>query len=170
MVNMNKTPLDYGDKVKLDIKDKKILEVLQKEARLPISEISKKVKMPADSVKYRINRLEKLGVIRFYHAVLNFSLLGNPMYSYTFFSLSAMKENEEKEFINFLVSHSKVTWVSKTTGKWDFIIGACSKDLKEYDGILKSIRLKFIKFIKDYETISTIDEYKWDMMYNIIDV
>ena len=123
--------IKVGQKVLLDAKDKRILEVLQKNARLPVSRIAKEVKMPPDSVKYRVKRLEKLGVIRFYHAVLNFALLGNPMYSYTFFSLFAMEENKEKEFVNYLISLPKVSWISKTAGKWDFIIGTCTKDFKE---------------------------------------
>jgi len=166
---MEKSHIKFGEKIKLDKNDKNILEVLQKEARLPITKIAKKVKMPVDSVKYRIQRLEKLGVIRFYHAVINFPLLGYPMYSYTPISLSAMDHKEEEAFIKYLVSQPKITWISKTTGKWDFIIGTCTKDFKEYDEILKSIRLKFNKFIKDYETISTIEEYKWDLMYELIE-
>jgi len=109
--------IKFGERVSLDSKDKKILEVLQKNARLPVSKIAKQVKMPADSVKYRIKRLEKLGVIRFYHTVLNFALLRNPMSSYTFFSLFAMEENKEKEFVNYLVSEPKIFWISKTSGK-----------------------------------------------------
>lgn len=166
---MDRSLIKFGDKVKLDKNDKNILEILQNEARLPISKIAKKVKMPADSVKYRVQRLERLGVIRFYHAVLNFPLLGSPMYSYTPLSLFVMNDTEEKSFIHHLVSHPKITWVSKTTGKWDFIIGTCTKDFKEYDEIIRSIRLKFAKFIKDFETVSTIEEYKYDTMYGLID-
>jgi len=162
--------ITFGPKVSLDMKDKKILEVLQKNARLPVSRIAKKVEMPADSVKYRIKRLEKLGVIRLYHAVLNFPLLGHPMYNYTLFSLFAMGETKEKEFVNFLISEPKITWISKTSGKWDFVIGICAKDFKELEELLQRIRIRFVKHIKDYETISTIDEYKYDFMYDIIDV
>ena len=162
--------VQFGSKVSLDEKDKKILEVLQKDARLPVSKIAKKVQMPADSVKYRIKRLEKLRVIRFYHAVLNYPLLGHPMYSYTLVSLLAMGEDIEKKFINYLISEPKVTWISKTSSKWDFIIGTCTKDFKELDQLLQKLRLNFVKYIKDYETISTIDEYKFDFMYDIIEV
>lgn len=160
--------LRFGTPVKLDAKDKKILEILQKEARLPISKIAKKAGMPADSVKYRIRRLEKEGVIRFYHAALNPSLLGYPMFTYTLFSLFAMDETTEKQFINFLVDHPKITWVSKNSGKWNFIIGTCTKDFKEYDEVLNQIRTRFDKHIKEFETTSTIEEYKWDMMYQLI--
>lgn len=170
MVNMHRSHIKFGDKVKLDKNDKKILEVLQYEARLPISQIAKKVKMPADSVKYRIQRLEKLGVIRLYHAVLNFPLLGTPMYSFTLISLFAMDDTQEKAFVNNLVAHPKITWISKTTGRWDFVIGTCAKDFKDYDEIIRSIRLKFSKLIKDFESLSTIEEYKYDVMYELIDV
>ncbi len=162
--------IKFGDRVSLDAKDKKILEVLQKNARLPVSKISKEVSMPADSVKYRIRRLEKLGVIRFYHAVLNFALLGNPMYSYTFFSLYAMEEDKEREFVNYLISEPKISWISKTSGKWDFIIGTCTKDFKELDELLQKVRRRFVKYIKDFNTSSTIEEYKWDFMYDSIEV
>jgi len=167
---MEKSNIRFGQQVKLDKNDKKILEVLQKEARLPLNQIAKKVRMPVDSVKYRVHRLEKLGVIRFYHAVINFPLLGNPMYTYAALTLLALSEKDEKEFINYLVSQPKITWVCKTSGRWDFIIGICSRDFKEFDEILRKIRLKFNKFIKDYETGSTIEEYKWDTMYDIIEV
>lgn len=170
---MNKKKLSeikVGPKANLDKKDKKILEVLQKNARLPVSKIAKEVKMPADSVKYRIKRLEKLGVIRFYHAVLNFALLGNPMYSYTFISLFSMEETKENEFINHLVAQPKITWISKTSGKWDFIIGTCTKDFKELDELIQEIRRRYVKYIKDFETSSTIEEYKWDFMYDSLEV
>lgn len=155
-------------KLNWDAKDKKILEVLQAEARLPVSKIAKKLGLPADSVKYRIKRLEKERVIRFYHAVLNPARLGHPMFTYTFFSLFAMNESTEKRFIYFLVEHPKITWVSKNSGKWNFIIGTCTRDFKEYDEILNQIRSRFDRYIKEFETSSTIEEYKWDMMYQLI--
>lgn len=164
----NKSNILFGKNVSLDEKDKRILEVLQKEARLPISKIAKKLRLPPDTVKYRIRRMENLGVIRFYHAVLNFPLLGNPMYSYTLLALYAMDRKKESEFIEYLRQQPKITWISKTSGKWDFIIGTCTKDFKEFDELLHEMRVRFVDYIKDYETVSTIDEYKWDMMYDVI--
>lgn len=161
--------IKFDKPIALDGKDKKILEVLQKEARLPVSKIAKLVQMPADSVKYRIKRLEKLGVIRFYHAVLNFAMLGHPMYSYTLFSFFALDAESEKSFINFVTAKPKATFVAKSSGKWDFIVGTCTKDFKELDGMLHQIRSKFSKHIKDYDTISTIEEYKYDFMYGLIE-
>ena len=51
--------ITHGERVKLDSKDKKILEQLQKNARLSIAEIAKNTKLPRDVVVYRIKKLEK---------------------------------------------------------------------------------------------------------------
>ena len=48
------------EKIKLDSKDKKILELLYKNSRTPVSEIARKTGIPKDSVLYRVKRLEKL--------------------------------------------------------------------------------------------------------------
>jgi|SRR3989344_5592649 len=167
---MAKTPiLEFGDKVKLDSKDKKIIELLQLDGRAPISDISRKTKIPRDSIKYRIKRLEKLKVIRFYHAFLNPAKLGYPMYSYVTFKLYNLDEKKEKEFINFLVSLPKVVYVSKTTGSWDMSIGVCAKDFKDFDDVLREIRGKFADEIKDIETGSVIQEFKDDYMVDLIE-
>ena len=54
-----KYELEYGEKVKLDGKDKKIIEQLQKDAKQSISDIARKTKLPRDLVKYRIKKLEE---------------------------------------------------------------------------------------------------------------
>ena len=56
----------YGEKVKLDQKDKKILSLLDHDARLTVAEISRKTGIQRDSVLYRINRMKKMRVIRFF--------------------------------------------------------------------------------------------------------
>ncbi len=160
--------LEFGAKVKLDAKDKKIIELLQKNARMTISQVSRSTGIPRDSVKYRIRRLEKEKVIRFYHAFLNPSKIGYPMYTYVTFMLSNMTEDREKKFILFLVTHPNIIYVSKNSGKWDITIGVCSKNFKEFDDIIRNIRLKFSDIIKDYESSSVIQEYKYDWMADLI--
>ena len=42
--------------------DKKILELLQKDARVPITHIAREVNMSENGVKYRLDKLEEKGV------------------------------------------------------------------------------------------------------------
>jgi len=121
--------------IKLDSKDKKILELLSQDARMSISEISKKSKIQRDSVAYRINKLEKLNVIKFYTTILNPSALGFPIYSYVHIKLHNLDESLEKQFVAFLVANPQVTYVVKISGEWDYDITIAAKDLGNFTRI-----------------------------------
>jgi len=163
-----KYELVYGEKVKLDNKDKKIIEQLQKNAKQSISDIPRKTQLPRDVVKYRIKRLEEEKVIRFYHAFLNPSKLGYPLYAYITFSLFNLELEDEEKFILFLKQHPKIIYVAKFSGKWDFCIGVCAKDYKELDETIRDIRKKYTKIIKEFEVNPVIQEYKYDWMVDLI--
>lgn len=160
--------LEHGEKVKLDEKDKKILEQLQKNARQTIAEIAKNTKLPRDVVVYRIKKLEQLKVIRAHHTLLNPNKLGYPLYVYVLFSCYNIKPEEENKFINYLKSHKQIIYVAKNSGKFDFTIGVCARNYKEFDEIIREIRQKFTDVIKDIETLPTIQEYKYDWMVDLI--
>ena len=162
-------PLEFGEKVKLDGKDKKILSLLQLNGRMPISDIARKTQIPRDSVKYRIKRLENLKVINFYHAFINPSKLGFPMFTYVVFKLYNIDEKREKELVSFLTKMSKVVYVCKTAGSWDLSIGICARDFKDFDDTLRKIRSKFADEIKDIESGSVIEQYKYDYMADLIE-
>ena len=160
--------IEYGEKAKIDNKDKKILGVLDKNARLSVAEISRKTSIQRDSVLYRINRMKKLKVIRFFHTVLNPSILGHDIYSFVSFNLYNLTPEKEKELTGYFKSHLNIVYVVKTTGKWDFMINIAAKNLKQFDEIMQSIRMKFSDIIKEYETSSIIQEYKYDYMVDLI--
>lgn len=63
-------------KANLDCIDESIIEVLQERARTTIKEISSKVFLSSPAVTARIERLERKGVIRGYHAQLDLETLG----------------------------------------------------------------------------------------------
>ena len=157
-----------GEKVKLDSKDKKIIEQLQKNCRQTIAEIAKVTKLPRDVVVYRIKKLEQNKVIRAHHTMLNPIKLGYPLYSYVFFSCYNLSPEEEDKFIEFLVSHHNIIYVAKNSGEFDFSIGILAEDYMEFDGILRSIRQKFTDAIKEIKITPVIQEYKYDYMVDLI--
>lgn len=55
----------------LDQVDRQILEILRRNARTPISEVARAVRLSAAPVSRRIDRLEQAGVIRGYTAVID---------------------------------------------------------------------------------------------------
>ena len=160
--------LEYGEKVKVDVKDKKILEQLQKNARQTIAEIAKNTKLPRDVVVYRIKKLENSKVIRTHHTLLNPIKLGYPLYVYVYFSCYNIKPEEEIKLINYLKNHKQIIYVAKCSGKYDFAIGVCAKNYREYDEIIREIRQHFTDLIKDIDQTPIIQEYKYDWMVDLI--
>lgn len=160
--------LEHGEKVKLDAKDKKILEQLQLNARQTIAKIAKKTKLPRDVVVYRIKKLENSKVIRAHHTLLNPTKLGFPLYIYVMFSCYNIKPEEENKFIDFLKNQNQIIYVCKSSGKYDFGIGVCAKTYQEYDEIIREIRQKFTDVIKDIDQMPIIQEYKFDWMVDLI--
>lgn len=108
--------------------------------RQTIAEIAKNTKLPRDVVVYRIKKLENSKVIRAHHTLLNPNKLGYPLYVYAYFSCYNVKPEDENKFINFLKNNKQIIYVAKTSGKYDFTIGVCARNYKEYDEIIREIR------------------------------
>ena len=59
-----------------DAIDRKIIRLLQRDARMPIKEIANQVFLSPPAVSARMERLEKAGVIVGYHAEINPQMFG----------------------------------------------------------------------------------------------
>ena len=161
--------IGYGERVKLDGKDKAILECLERNARLSVAMIARKTGIQRDSVLYRMKRLIALKVIRSFHTVLNPPILGYPVYVFVNLELHNLSTEAEKGLLAFLTAHRNIVYCAKTTGKWDLTLVIAARDLKNFDEIIHEIRMKFPKILKDYESASIIQEYKYDAMAGLID-
>ena len=61
---------------RLDKVDIKIINLLQRNARITLKDISSAVYLPSPAVSARIDKLEKFGIIEGYHAKVNREVLG----------------------------------------------------------------------------------------------
>jgi len=136
--------------IKLDAKDRKILYALDKNSRQPLSKIAKKVSLSRESILYRLKRYIKQGLIQNYLVVVNLAKFGLTVHKICV-KLHNISENEEKELIDYLVSHKKIPWVSSCDGKYSLIFAPKAKDLVELNDIVKEIRSKFGKFFLEMD-------------------
>ncbi|MBW2990917.1 Lrp/AsnC family transcriptional regulator [Candidatus Woesearchaeota archaeon] len=159
-----KTPV-----AKLDKTDKKILGVLYKNSRALIKEISRKTGIQRDVVKYRIDKMKKQGVIRYFTTVLNPAKMGHPIYTWINIVFQSFDPVEQKKFQNYLLYHKNIAYMAKVSGKYHFVIAICAKDLEHFEQIFEGILEKFSHLIKEYNSSSLIEEYKYDYMVDLID-
>ena len=152
------TVFEYKEKLKLDKKDKKILYELYKNARIPVSVIAKKVELSKDTIKYRIRRMEKAGLILGYTTVVNLNRFG---FHWNILLLQTKFDNaeQEKKFIEFLQSSKNVLKVMKCSGKWDYQIDVVYVSFLELDEIVNGI--KKLTLLLDFSVLNCLKEIKY---------
>jgi DNA-binding Lrp family transcriptional regulator len=167
-INSSKESHIYTQRYKFDTFDKKIILVLNEDARQSLADISKKVGLSRDAVKNRIKKLIKGKVIINFKPILNTPAMGFPIVNYVFISLYNPTPDEEKKFIKFLKLQKKITYVASLIGKWDFIIDIMAENPGEFNIIMKGIRQNFPNLIKDYEICGVLEEHKYEELAGLL--
>lgn len=139
-------------KVKLDVKDKKIFSILSFNARIPLTQLAKKVALSRDAVNYRIKNYEKKGVIQGYRTMIDISKFGYNNY-HLFIKLNNPSQEVEKRILNKLIKYPFIRAIIKFSGNFDFEIALIAKDLKELDKIIEKIMDDCSNFLQDYDIL-----------------
>ncbi|MDO8741479.1 MAG: Lrp/AsnC family transcriptional regulator [Candidatus Woesearchaeota archaeon] len=134
--------------IKLDLKDKKIIAELSLNARENISDVAKKVGLSKQVVKYRLENLEKRGIIEGYYAILNINKLGYLYYRF-FVKFQNVNPEKENEIIEFCRKHKKIGRVFQLDGDWDFAVAVWAKDIIEFEEVIDEILDKFGKYFEE---------------------
>ncbi|MBP7708271.1 Lrp/AsnC family transcriptional regulator [Candidatus Pacearchaeota archaeon] len=146
------------EKIKLDIKDKKILAILSANARTPLTAIAKQVELSRDSVDYRIRGYEKKGLIQDYITLVNIKKFGYANY-HLFVKLNNPSKELEEEFISSLKANHYVRAVIKFNGTFDFEVALITKSIEELDELITSIISQNQEIIQDYEILPITKTY-----------
>jgi len=121
-------------KAKIDSYDKKIMYELDFNSRIPISALARKVRLPKETVNYRIKRLEAAGTLRYFHALINASHLGY-LYYRVGFKFRSMTAKMETEIVEFLAEEKSCANIRIGEGRYDVVFLAIHKTagtLKEF--------------------------------------
>lgn len=142
------------NKVTLDKKDLKILQILDFNAREINSKIAKKLKISKPAVEYRINRLLKNKIIEGFYTILDVSKFGFVPYRISI-KLKDINETKQKEILDYMKKNDNVGWLFSLGGKWDIALTIYSKNIMEFEKISKVILNKLTKNILE-KTISIV--------------
>jgi Lrp/AsnC family leucine-responsive transcriptional regulator len=110
----------------IDDIDKKIMKLLQHNARMPISQISKEISMSQPSVKERIIKLEDKKIISEYCTVFNLRDLNRGT---TTFIL--IKTEHCQELVDFCKEAREVTDLFRISGEFNYLIKVQTASVEE---------------------------------------
>ncbi len=149
-------------KINLDEKDKSILNILIKNARVSIAEIVYKTGLLRDTVAYRLKKLEKSSLIAHYHTLIDPAVLGYSYFAIALLKLEPVPESELLEFQNKLMRMPNITHINKTLGSIDMVLYIVSKDAIQFGEVIDEIKSGPKKVISNIETLNIIHELKID--------
>jgi DNA-binding Lrp family transcriptional regulator len=120
-------------KVKIDDKDLEILNLLQKNCKMTAREIAQTIDSPVTTVFAKIKRMEELGIIKAYNAVLDANKLDKGTTAFILASVSyGSKEGaqqSQRRIAKEIAKFPEVQEVHIITGDWDIIIKVKEKEV-----------------------------------------
>ncbi len=135
--------------LKLDVKDKKLLYYLSTDSRLSYTQLSKKISLSKNTVKYRIQRLKDKGIITKFASIINLGSINLT----TVALLLRFNEDiyENPSIIEYFKNHNKVNWVASLSGQWDIFAEFIVPNITSIEEILDNIILRFGNLLNTYQ-------------------
>jgi len=159
----SKREIEYkkSKEIKLDKKDLEILKILSNNSRTEYKEISKKLNMTANAIKYRIKNLEKTGIIKGYTISIDKRKLEYEFYN---LQLKVTENKKEEELRKFLKNNKHAIYLYKYLGNenWDLDIGLIVKNSSELRNFILELREYFGDIIKIHDLYIVVEETKGD--------
>jgi Lrp/AsnC family leucine-responsive transcriptional regulator len=126
----------------LDRIDRRILEVLQRDGRLPNNELAAAVSLSPSPCLRRVKALEDAGLIRRYVALLDPLKLGLTLLAFVHVKLEKKGQMATDELSSAVQAWSEVTECCSLTGEMDFLLRVHVRDLEHFSGFLSDKLLK----------------------------
>jgi DNA-binding Lrp family transcriptional regulator len=119
-----------ADSERLDGFDRKILALLQADARLNNNDLSERVNLSPSQCSRRRQRLEEDGFISGYRAMLNRDRLGFSLVSVVSVTLATHNRDNARRFAELLARLPEVQEAHALTGEMDYFLKVVTPDLK----------------------------------------
>jgi len=146
----------------MDEKDKLILFELLQDCRQSISKMAKVVKLPQQTVSYRINKLEKNKVIKKYTINVDYQKLGLNRHS-LYLDLRGIRGEKVNEYLKTITNIDEVSccYMLHNASSWKIYVSVWTKNTGRYDEIQTKIITKFRKHIKNYLSFQSVRSYTY---------
>ena len=146
----------------MDEKDNLILFELLQDCRQPISKIAKAVKLPQQTVSYRIKKLEDSKVIKKYTANINYAKLDYSRHS-LYLDVKGVSVEEVNGYLKDITHIHDVSccYLLHEMSQWKLYVSVWTKDIARFDEIQTKIVSEFKNKIKNYFSFQSVKSYTY---------
>ena len=143
----------------LDSIDVAILEQLQRDSRIPMVELAKRVNLSATPCVKRVKRLEAEGVIQGYHTTLDPNAPGRSLLVFVQVSLTNTDEATLNAFNEAMRAIPDVLECHMLGGGFDYLVKLRTKDMQAYRHFLGHV-LGALETVETTHTYFVMEEVK----------
>lgn len=119
----------------LDVKDREILDILSKEARIALKALAARIGLSRSATSERVSNLERSGVIRGYRA--NIGEIDANVIRAMF--LVYLKRTPAISLLDLLAQHSQVRRISSVSGQLDLVIEIESRTIDDLNRVRDAV-------------------------------
>lgn len=144
----------------LDQFDRKLLSLLQEDARLTNNDLSERVNLSPSQCSRRRQRLEEAGLIKGYRAVLDRERLGFPLVNVISVTLATHNRDNARRFAELLRGLPEVQEAHALTGEMDYVLKVVTRDLKSLSEFVNDVLLphESVQHVKTAIVLETLKE------------
>jgi DNA-binding Lrp family transcriptional regulator len=135
-------------------KDLKIITYLRQNARMPLTEMSKKTHIPVSTLFDRL-KVNSQDVIKKHTSLLDFAKLGFHTRANITFKVDRDDKDPLKEF---LIKHQAVNSVYRINNGYDFMVEGVFRQIKDMEEFIDSVEQEFK--IEDKKSFFIIEDLK----------
>lgn len=144
--------------VKVDDIDMKILKIISSNARIPLVTLSDKIGMSPEAIKYRINKLKKIEIIKSFRANIDHTKLG---YQYFKLDIYLKDYSQRNKIINHIRNNIHLFSIDVTTGSSHLELEFFVKDLSHLNEIMGEINKKFPGSMRNFKYFNFKEVHKY---------
>lgn len=139
----------------IDKLDRQILSILMKDAKMPYTDIAKKLYVSGGTVHVRMRKMEEMGIVKQANLMVNHDHLGYDISA--FIGIYLDKSSLYKEVIGALKLIPEVVAAHYTTGNYSIFLRIICKDTEHLREVL-SEKIQGISGIQRTETFISLEE------------
>jgi len=145
--------------IKLDQIDRKILEILQSDAKITNAQLSKEIGLSPAPTLERVKKLELSGLIKSYHAQLDPEKIGLGITTFVQVTLVGHKKMFTDAFVEKINQIDEIIECHHITGTGDFLLKVISKDITAYQKLMLE-RVNEIEEVASTQTMVILSTFK----------
>lgn len=149
--------------IEIDRLDRKIIDILSSNGRISITELSKRIGLSKTPCQMRVKRLEELGVITGYRALLDPVKLGMDHIAFVEVKLNDTRERALQAFNQAIVQSAHIEQCHMIAGSYDYLLKVRTRNISDYRKILAEV-ISSLPHVANTSTFVSMEAVKDDLM------